>query len=195
MIYYKASRDVHDLLQQLVVGYYPDLDKYGVTFCILLVHPSENAVDKPPLKANGVPVNADVKVINYESRVGGMPDVKIKLSAPAWSSFNDREKAFVLDSQLYRLELVREKAKKGKKGQDQGELAVLTDDCGRPKVKIRPYDHAVFVQTAMVRRHGADALDAREVSALYDEFRPLLVKTPDVTAKADDRPASEEPGD
>jgi len=168
MPFYKAGRDVHDRVQVLIDGYYHDLQEARVTYTVFLVHPSQSAIEKPPLKVNGQPVDGITKINSYEARMNGAADFQLKLSAPRWADMGTAEQDSLLDRLLYRLEVQREKAK----AQNPG--AIMTDDCGRPKLKLRPFDHQVQVFDAIIRRHGPQSVDARALEELSLHFHTLM---------------------
>jgi hypothetical protein len=48
---------------------------------------------------------------------------------------------------------------------DEGQIK--TDDCGRPKLRLRPHDFEIAGFDAIIERHGAAAVEARATRALF----------------------------
>lgn len=158
-IYERAKKEVTDLVAKIMKKFHGELDKHGVTIDCLMASPttSENGDSQgPPLKIKGYPCAAIVKINSTKNRVAGLSDAEICFDADRWKQFKDEEKAALVDHELAHLNI--------KKDKDE---AVVFDDLGRPRLRMRPHDREVGWFDEVVRRNKAVALEFQQMNAIW----------------------------
>lgn len=151
----ECSSDVTDMANVLMRKYYPDLLDSDVSIAYLF---AENK-DGVALKLHGYPCAGTVKINSYANRVEGMTDATIKLDKQWWDDHSQDEQLALLDHELCHLLVGTD---------DEG--ATITDDLGRPKLKMRMHDweHGGFIQVA--KRHGTAAAEINALIELQKTF-------------------------
>jgi hypothetical protein len=145
--YREAGGDVLKLLERLKQDRYPDLVEAAATIEVLACFGG--------LKLRGWPAHALVKVNSHEQRVAGLSDARIVLNGDSWEEQSDGEKEAILEHELYHLEVLREPGG-----------AVKTDDCHRPRLKLKPHDFEVCGFYAIIERHKTAAKEMQALAHL-----------------------------
>ena len=174
-IFTVADKAVYTRLESMISGYYGELLECSVTIGILFAHPSSKSPDKPAIMVHGIQVYSTIRLINLKDRVAGLPDVQLILDGPYWSDRTTTEanRTEIIDSQLYRLEVKRDKSG-----------GIITDDLGRPVFRLKRPDYALSGYDAIIRRHGAGSLAMQAVDDVSLRLH-TLVPTADVRETAD----------
>src|SRR5690606_5222802 len=107
---------------------------------------------------NGYPAAAMVKINSYRDRVEGKADATIFIDADEWEGLDDPRREALIDHELQHLEVKRDP--------DTG--APLSDDAGRPKLKIRKHDHQYGWFDVIAERHGDASYEVRQAKAFAD---------------------------
>lgn len=134
--YRECEEDVADMADTIMRRWHAELIEAGVTIKYLF-HTSEN-----PLKLHGVPCAAIVKINSYKNRVLGLTDAQITIDEEWWNNHTNKQCEAVLDHELFHLMVAHD---------DDGKI--ITDDCERPKLRMRPHDVEVGEFNEIVRRH------------------------------------------
>ena len=148
-IFEKAKDGVNVQVGKIVEKYHGDLHKAGVTFEVLMASPTTNQNGEssgPPLKKNGYPVAALIKIVGLADRTAGMADVMLQLDAEQWKDMKMPRKDALLDHMLTYLNVKQDK-----------DGATVTDDLGRPRLQRRKHDREVGWFDEVVRRHQFEA--------------------------------------
>lgn len=147
------------LARGVLEQFYPDLVELELTYGILMATAEKDEKTGEPkgpaLKHHGWPAAAVIKINRYQDRVEGKPDVTIKIDAEWWANHSKKECAALLDHEFQHLM---------PRVDDEGN--VIADDCGRPKLRMRPHDYEVTGFHAVIDRHGEDAAEVVEMRAL-----------------------------
>lgn len=159
----EADAAVQKLVTQTMDRLHPKLKEAGVTVTVLTSHGG----DGPALQAKGQQLAFVVKVTSHKERVAGMSDVLITLDGDRWPDWSEKTQVSIIDHCLTAIVL---------RYMPTGEIK--TDDCGRPKLKVKPHDMEFGVYYEVMQRHGEDALDTKLVAKLCEDTRewvqPLL---------------------
>ena len=139
-----CDKGVHDIAVALMGKYYRDLADADVTIRYLFAS-NPDAIGGA-LKHNGYPAAATVKVNSLKDRVEGKTDCAITIDKKWWDAHDQRACAALIDHELYHILIAYD---------DEGEL--ITDDAGRPKVKLRPHDFQIGGFHVIAERHGPHA--------------------------------------
>ncbi|WP_435005127.1 putative metallopeptidase [Tundrisphaera lichenicola] len=160
-----ASKDVQAMIDGLISDNHPDLVETAARVEALFAYPVRNkygAEKSPAVSQFGVGCLGKVKVNSEADRVEGKPDATITIDQPAWEKLETPERKALIDRFLYAL-VVRKK---------KGEI--LTDDQGRPKLKVRKPDWLLSGYRAMAERHKEHAAEVIQARQFRDDFGQLL---------------------
>lgn len=174
-IYMKADANIHSLVDHAISSWHPDLAKTKVKVGVLFVLAARES--QPPLKENGHHVEGTVKIVPLKDRVTKDFDVEMLLDGDEWTAGKSEHHLALVDHLLSRLEVRRPKKKKKKsKGsegavhgsdeerKDHEEQEFLTDDIGRPIIKLRKGDwNAGIGFRDVVDRHGGFSVEKRNL--------------------------------
>ena len=162
----RASKDLCELVTQVISDYHVDLEAASVSIGILIATPTdrEMANDAPHLKFQGRPVVASVKIVSAENRRLCEFDALLKVCDESFRAMDESERIAAIDGAISRLELARDKDDMPK-----------FDEHGRPQLKMRLPDVFVSGFASVIRRHGADAVEARQLKVLFEGYRQLML--------------------
>lgn len=154
-----CDREVADLAAELLEAHHRPLHEAGVSFYWEFANvEAEDGKEPPPaLKDRGRQVACRVKVTPYAQRTKGLADAVITLDGDRWRTWSEAEQRAIIDGALESLELVCDR--------ESGD--VLADNCGRPRLRVRPGDLHVDGHEAVLRRHGRASLEARALEAVF----------------------------
>lgn len=93
-----------------------------------------------------------ININNQRDRVDGLADSTIVIDGDQFFDLPEEKQIAVLDHELQHLEIVRDE-----------ENGIQLDDCNRPKLKMRLHDLFVGGFTAVIARHGEDAVEVEQV--------------------------------
>lgn len=157
--YEKAPAEVGQTVERMMDRYHPQLRDAKVSITCLMAFPTTDKngdSSGPPLRFQGYPAAAIVKIIGLKERTDGRSDVEICIDGDAWPLRSDAEKEALIDHELEHLDLKIDK-----------DGAIVRDDLDRPRLKIRKHDHQHGWFDAIVRRHGRAALEFQQ----FEEFQ------------------------
>lgn len=153
----KPKPDVDNLLAHVMSKFHGVLDAAGVTVGLLRATPNET--EDHAVKLHGYACAAVVKITPYEKRVMGLPDAVITFDGVAWEGFSPAERIALFDHELNHLELRFDK-----------EGTLKTDDCGRPKLKMRLHDWELGGFAVVADRHKGAALEVQGFRAAHAAY-------------------------
>jgi hypothetical protein len=159
--YEKANAEVLQLLADVIGQCHQDLEEVDANVCVLMATAAKDDKGKalaPAVKLHGVACAATVRIVSYKDRVAGREDAEILIDADLWEEASDPERVALLDHELHHLEVQRD---------DDGHPK--SDDCGRPKLKMRHHDHDFGWFDAIARRHGDASYEVKQAKAFADQ--------------------------
>lgn len=160
-----GCRDGHKIYDRLIVirdRYHKPLKEAGVTIDLLLAHASRDQNDDPvgaAVKHGGYPAAAVIKIVSLKDRVAGLGDAQMIVDGDKWDEWTDAELDALLDHELTHLEIVVDK-----------DGAIVQDDAGRPKLKIRLHDFQIGGFHSIAKKHKEDAFEVQSVATVGKEF-------------------------
>lgn len=181
--YRKAETEVTDVLNDILSEHYHALVEAGVTIEVLTAHASVDKNDDPvgpALKLHGYPCAGIVKINSLKDRVAGCADARIIVDGDEWPAWNDTRRRSVLHHEAHHLDLVR-----GKEGE------VVTDDAGRPKLKMRLHSWQLGGFAVIAKQYGEQAFEVEGFREVAHEYRQLLLPWMD-PMRADEEEAGDE---
>lgn len=123
------------------------------------------------LKKNGVRALGLTRKIPLKDRALNRGDAEIALDGDWWSDAGDEEKKALLDHELHHL-IVK-----------VDERGIVTDDLGRPLLKLRPHDYDFGFFAVIAARHGSHSQEQKQAKLLMDNhgqyFFPGITPTVD----------------
>lgn len=154
-VYSKAPSGVAERVAHLLKVFHRPLHDAGLR--VDLVSVADNDPDNDaPLKLNGYPCAAVVRVIGLKDRSKGAGDVEVVIDEARYIQMNDGEKDALLDHELEHIELQLKK---------NGRVAI--DACGRPKCKMRLHDVQFGWFRSIAERHGIASHECKQATKLY----------------------------
>lgn len=159
-----VTKDVTDLAERVMREHHKPLSELGVTVTYLFAYADKDEEGQPKgpaLKAaGGYPAAAKIKINSLSDRVEGKKDATCWLDGDDWPAWPPARKAAVLDHELQHLEATGE-----------------TDDCGRPKLKLRRHDFQIGGFFAIVKRHQEAAVELELLKEAGAECRKLVQRS------------------
>jgi hypothetical protein len=175
-IYIRADDTVHNLDAHVIKSWHQELVKVNLKIGILFALSARE--NQPALKENGHPVDGIIKIVPLKDRVTKDFDVEIHLDGEEWKTSPGGCQIALIDHLLTRLEIKKPKKKKKKRSrgteasvhgtdeerQEHEDAEFITDDIGRPVLKIRKGDwNAGYGFREVVERHGGCAPECRNI--------------------------------
>lgn len=144
---------LQETVQNLITANHPDLVEANATVDTIFAFDDKGGF---PVKTNGYPSAANIKISNLKSRVKGAADAEICIDRDAFNAMTEPQQAALIDRELYRLIIVRDK-----------EGAVKTDDSSRPKLKIKKFDYMLGWFKEIAMRHGEASPEVYQANILW----------------------------
>jgi hypothetical protein len=170
-IYVKTDESIMTLVNHVMQQWHSDLAKARVRVGVLFALSARES--QPALKENGHAVDGTIKIVPLKDRVTKDFDVEMLLDGDEWGANKQEHRLAIIDHLLMRLEVRKPKLKKKKKRvvhgdnterEDHEEPEFLSDDIGRPILKLRKGDwNAGIGFRDVVVRHGAYSIEARNL--------------------------------
>jgi hypothetical protein len=150
-----APESINETIQTLIAANHPELVEANATVDSIFAFDDKGGF---PVKTNGYPSAANIKISNLKSRVKGAADAEICIDREAFNAMSPTQQEAVLDRELYRLVVVRDK-----------EGAVKTDDSDRPKLKIKKFDYMLGWFKEIAQRYGQDSPEVYQANILWQK--------------------------
>jgi hypothetical protein len=163
--FHKPDDDVVRLVGEVMQDHHPLLCEAGVRVGLIVAVSDKEGVS--PLKSNGWPVYAKLKIVPLKDRLVKQYDVELLLDGGEWEGLGSRKQEALIDHELSKITLKNHGRLQGRVNPvtgeiEEGELWCDTDDLGRPKLTRRLGDWCVGEGfNAVVRRHGLSSLEMR----------------------------------
>lgn len=150
-----TPQSINDTIEELIAANHPELQEAGVTVDSIFAFDDKGGF---PVKTNGYPSAANVKISNLRSRIKGAKDAEITIDRDAFNSMTEPQQEALLDRELYRLTIVRDK-----------ENNIKRDDSDRPKIKIKKFDYMLGWFKEIAKRHGEDSPEVYQANMLWQK--------------------------
>ena len=173
--YQLADDPVTAIVCAVMRQYHRDLVEVGLTCTVMMAWAAKDDHGEPlapALKHHGWPVAAYIKINSLKDRVEGKSDCTIFLDADRWEELSEESQRALIGHELYHLVVRRD---------DEGN--VMSDDVGRPKLKMRPHDYELTGFAEIARRYGNDALEVQQFRAVVGKHGQLLMWADDMAGK------------
>ncbi len=157
-IFERAKDGVNVQVAKIMEKYHGDLHKSGCTVDVLMASPTtseQGEVESAPLKKNGYPCVALIKIVGLADRVAGLSDVMLKIDAEKWKEMSMKQKDALIDHELTHLIVKTDKDGNAKR-----------DDQDRPKLQMKRHDYELGIFTDVIRRHERDSVDYQAFDAI-----------------------------
>lgn len=150
------DQTVLDMADMLMRKYYPEFIDAGLTIAYLFV--STDGIGAA-LSHGGYPAAGICKINSLKDRVEGKADCTITIDKEWWTNHDNNQCLALLDHELHHILIAHD---------DDGNL--ITDDAGRPKVKLRKRDwqHGGFLEIA--KRHRMASVDMASIQDVQKIF-------------------------
>lgn len=158
---FRECEYVRPLLERIKKQHHRRLVDADVTIGLLSAHaPVDDDGDPkgPALKLHGVQCAATVRIVSHKDRVAGLPDAIVTIDGDRWEEFGALKQEAIIDHELAHLLPTGD-----------------TDDCGRPKLKMRPHDVDLGGFHDIVERHKENAPEAEIFLAAQREWTQKLL--------------------
>ena len=152
--YEKADNTIYNLIQERIEKFYPDLEKVDLTLDVMV---AENDNGDHPVKVNGYPSPAAIKITPLKARAKGLADVELILDWAAFKSMTRNQQEALIDKELYYLEVQRDK-----------EENIKFDDLGRPKIRLKKHDYQLGWFREIAVRHKGDSPEVYQAKILWN---------------------------
>lgn len=162
----KCPEDVVKVMEDLISKYYGDLAEVKLKVDLLFVHapsPKDGEEKAPALKHHGYQAAAIVKINSLEQRVKGAGDVTIIIDGDEWPHWSERRQQAVLHHEINHVVIKRD-----------ADGNVLSDDIGRPRVKLKLHDWELGGFACIAEKYGDDAPEKEAMNHVANEYRQLL---------------------
>jgi len=144
---------IADTITNLIEKNHPELLESGATVDTIFAFDDKGGF---PVKTNGYPSAANIKISNLKSRVKGAADAEICIDRDAYNSMTDLQREALLDRELHKLVVVRDK-----------EGVIKTDDSSRPKMKLKKFDYMLGWFKEIAVRHGENSPEVYQANILW----------------------------
>jgi len=156
---------VHDVLLAAVETYRPDLKAIKLTIDTVIC---ENVTDEdgttgPAVKMHGTPVAARIAVNSTILRAQGLADALILVDGHRWKEMAEAERLSLMHDMIAGIMVSVD---------DDGQTE--TDDQGRPKIKIKPFDYRIAGYAEVAKAHGTNSHEVIEYNQVVTSFGDVL---------------------
>lgn len=150
-----APESINETIQTLITANHPELVEANVTVDTIFAFDDKGGF---PVKTNGYPSAANIKISNLKSRVKGAADAEICIDRDAFNAMTEGQQKALIDRELHRLIVVRDK-----------EGNVKVDDAERAKLRLKKFDYMLGWFKEIAVRHGADSPEVYQANILWQK--------------------------
>jgi len=162
----EAPKEVYELLAEVIEKQHPDLEE--TEFLILYRHGG--------WKTKGKVVFGKVTILTDAYRRTMKKDAMLVLNADMWGIMSPAQKLYVLDHQMYSIDVATDK---------QGDTRTAAD--GRPTLASIPPDIEAFAN--VIKRHGIIMEDVKRLAGALKETNQMTIE--EAAAEAQSEPPAE----
>jgi hypothetical protein len=166
IVFDKAPKETHEIIAAIAGKHHPDLVEAKAKIECLVARREGAKGEKiggSAVRENGYPRAAKIKITSLHDRTLGMEDVVITLDEKKFDDMTPDEKAAVIDQQLERIEVMREG------GESDTDKPILLDKWGRPRMKLKKFDHSFLWFNSIAERHADASREVQEAKHFFDE--------------------------
>lgn len=172
-ICYERAEDIRPeilkMAQEVLETHHPRLktpDGSYVRLCVLLAFRGGDSKE-PAVKLHGYPCYATIGIIPLKQRVDKRADAEITIDRDVWDNdLTEPQQRALLDHEITHLEIVKD---------DIG--AIVTDDIGRPKLKMRLHDYQIGGFSEVAQRHRGNSIEVIEGRKFQKDFGEAVLKS------------------
>lgn len=150
-----TNPQIAETITKLIEQNHPELVEANVTVDSIFAFDEKGGF---PVKTNGYPSAANIKISNLKSRVKGAADAEICIDRDAYNSMNELQREALLDRELHKLVIVRDK-----------EGTIKTDDSMRPKMRIKKFDYMLGWFKEIAIRHKENSPEVYQANILWQK--------------------------
>lgn len=165
--YTKCDAEVVEIASKLIGDHYSDLKECEVSFTYLFAYAPRDKNGEPKgdaLKSgSGMALLAKVERTSLKNRVLGESDVTMLIDGDKWKNLQDNMKVALIDHELYHVLVKRDK-----------DGHVVSDDIGRPVIKMRPHDWEITGFKAIAERYGDASVEVCNASDFKNRFGDVV---------------------
>ena len=159
--YEPCPKAVLTLVEKTIDAHHPDLrDAEVAVYCLFAISDTGQAI-----MAHGYPALARIKINKLEDRVAGFLDATMLIDKIAWEEMDDEGKAALVDHELEHLKVVIDK-----------EGSLVTDDAGRPKLRIKKHDWQTGGFYSIAKRHQDKAHEVIQIAQVNAAFKQGILQ-------------------
>lgn len=165
-IYVPAEPEQITMLDHVLDTYQQRLRKAGVHVGLrqaMSKVDDEGNPKGPALKHHGVPCYATVKIVAQKDRVMGLADAVITIDGDRWATLARETRIAILDHECEHLEPLLEEDGSPKE-----------DDCGRPRLAMKPHTYEVGWFVEVAARHGNASIERQQAQMMLAENGQVL---------------------
>lgn len=163
-IYHKATKAVHDLVEEIIEEFHPELKQVEMKIDLLEARATlddEGFPEGPALTHQGYQALGICRIVNYRDRVKGCGDAEIQIDGDWWDDAEPEQQSALIDHELTHIEIVT-----GEDGRPR------LDPIGRPKIKMRKHDRQFGWFDDVAKRWGKNSVEHQQASqVLRKSFR------------------------
>jgi hypothetical protein len=185
-IVYEKAEVADKLIVAVMEKSYGDLVAADVTVECLFANAGKykDGTPKPAVKIGGVKTAVKVRVCTQEMRAAGSADARVIIDELMWDEMEQPERKALLDHALHHLQVIEEKPEKKKKKRKKA----TTNEDGEPlpdppqndyppklQASMRKPDWKIWGFMEVVKRHGAAAMETKQVEDFKDKWGQLFL--------------------
>lgn len=150
--YDQPSEQVIALIKSTIKEFHPELDEAQVTVDAIMAYNDKGFA----VKAGGYPALACIKANSLANRIKGLADALITIDGDSYDSMSEAQQRGLIDHELTHLNIKRDK-----------EQNIVTDDAGRPKIKMKKHDYQMGWFREIAIRHGENSPEVYQAKLLW----------------------------
>lgn len=150
-----TTPEINQTVQSLIEQNHPELVEANVTVDTIFAFDDKGGF---PVKTNGYPSAANIKISNLKSRVKGAADAEIVLDRDAFNSMSVIQQQALIDRELYKLSVKRDK-----------EGNIKTDDANRAKLGLKKFDYMLGWFKEIAIRHKENSPEVFQAKILWQK--------------------------
>lgn len=158
--YEAATESVCERVMKAMAKYHPDLKDAELQVGVILAHAARdqnNEPSGPALTHGGYAAAATIRIVSLKDRAAGLPDVILTIDGDEMDAWSDERFSSLIDHEFCHPVLVTSPGG-----------AIIRDDLGRPKLKMRKHDHQLGIFKEVIERHKEYAMDAEVLQAAWE---------------------------
>lgn len=148
-----TPESLNQTIQTLIAANHPELVEANVTVDTIFAFDDKGGF---PVKTNGYPSSANIKISNLKSRVKGAADAEICIDRDAFNAMTEGQQQALLDRELHKIMIKRDK-----------EGTIKIDDASRPVLKIKKFDYMLGWFKEIAIRHKENSPELYQAKLLW----------------------------